>query len=59
MTGPTSPNKATTTLPAAGLKDTHRRPSTCATLPENALVLPATNQLIALLTIIRDRNTQR
>ncbi|GHJ87229.1 hypothetical protein NliqN6_3631 [Naganishia liquefaciens] len=59
MSGLESPNKATTTLPAADLKNTHRRPSSCATLPENALVLPATNQLIALLTIIRDRNTQR
>ncbi|KAJ9113523.1 Uracil phosphoribosyltransferase, synthesizes UMP from uracil [Naganishia adeliensis] len=58
-TSPTNATKATMSLPASGLQATHRRPSSCATLPKNALVLPATNQLIALLSIIRNRDTQR
>lgn len=31
----------------------------CKDIPKNALVLPPTPQLKALLTIIRDVNTQR
>ncbi|KAI5453336.1 hypothetical protein NCC49_005815 [Naganishia albida] len=58
-TSPTNAMKATMSLPASGLQATHRRPSSCAILPKNALVLPATNQLIALLSIIRNRDTQR
>lgn len=30
-----------------------------AATPTNCIVLPATNQLVALLTIIRDRETKR
>ncbi|ORY34910.1 putative uracil phosphoribosyltransferase 1 [Naematelia encephala] len=48
-----SPNPATTCLPASG-SNANR-----AELPENALVLPPTTQLQALLTIIRDEKTQR
>lgn len=43
----------TTCLPASGSNVNK------ATLPDNALVLPPTTQLKALLTIIRDEKTQR
>lgn len=43
----------TTCLPASGSNVNK------AELPENALVLPPTTQLKALLTIIRDEKTQR
>ncbi|KAH8086427.1 putative uracil phosphoribosyltransferase 1 [Filobasidium floriforme] len=48
--------QATTTLPASSMS---RSNPSCGNLPTNALVLPATAQLQALLTIIRDVKTQR
>lgn len=48
-----SPNTATTSLPASGT-NSHQ-----VSLPDNALVLPATTQLQALLTVIRNEQTQR
>lgn len=52
----TSTSNSTTTLPASSLDKSNPG---CSSLPTNALVLPATTQLIALLTIIRDVRTQR
>ncbi|KAK4689239.1 uracil phosphoribosyltransferase, partial [Tremellales sp. Uapishka_1] len=48
-----TPVPTTTTLPASGCN------ANKAKLPENALILPATTQLQALLTVIRDEKTQR
>ncbi len=48
-----SPNPITTCLPASGANANQ------AELPDNAMVLPPTLQLQALLTIIRDEGTQR
>ncbi|KAI9633065.1 uracil phosphoribosyltransferase 1 [Dioszegia hungarica] len=48
-----SPNTATISLPASGCNVNQ------AELPDNALILPPTHQLQALLTIIRDEKTQR
>jgi uracil phosphoribosyltransferase len=48
-----SPVRHTTSLPASGCNINK------AELPPNALVLPPTTQLQALLTIIRDEKTQR
>ena len=48
-----SPGPVITSLPASGSNVNK------AELPDNALVLPPTHQLQALLTIIRDEKTQR
>lgn len=52
-----SSSASTTTIHAAQGSSSNN--PLCEQLPKNALVLPATHQLQALLTIIRDKRTQR
>lgn len=59
LTGSNTVNHKTNSVPTSTLTPSQEGPQPISQLPSNSYTLRQTSQLDALLTIVRDRNTQR